>query len=289
MSGTGYRIQEASRRLGLSPATLRAWERRYGVPRPSRSRGAYRLYDDGDLAQLVRMQELVASGMAPAQAATAVLSEGLPPANAAAAAGLVELGERIVAAAVEFDAATFDHALERALATTSVPLVCDDLIVPVLQRLGELWASGKLGVAHEHWASHKLGTTLANLARLVQPLRPTRRAVVACLPHEEHEYACHVVALHLAQAGVACLVLGGKTPAAALQEAVERISPDLVALTTSCPIPEPRPLVRAIARACGSTPWYVGGSGAKALGKLISASGGHVVDASPGAFAAAIA
>lgn len=146
-----------------------------------------------------------------------------------------------------------------------------------------------MNVAHEHWASHKLGTALANLSRIVQPLRPTGRAVVACLPSEDHEYACHVLALHLAQAGVASLVLGARTPAMALQAAVERVSPTFVALSATSPVSEPRSVVRALARACGSTPWFVGGSAAGALSKLVVASGGRAVEDDARIFAASIA
>jgi DNA-binding transcriptional MerR regulator len=49
MSEQGFlRIGELSRRVGVSPELLRAWERRYGLLRPTRSRGGFRLYSTAD-------------------------------------------------------------------------------------------------------------------------------------------------------------------------------------------------------------------------------------------------
>ncbi len=52
-----YRIGEAARHVGVSPSALRLWERQ-GLVRPDRTKGRYRLYSDGDLAQLDRIREL---------------------------------------------------------------------------------------------------------------------------------------------------------------------------------------------------------------------------------------
>src|SRR4029453_9622643 len=69
------RIGELSRRLGVSEHVLRAWERRYGLLRPTRSAGGYRLYSDADELRIRRMQAHLARGLSAAEAATAVLHE----------------------------------------------------------------------------------------------------------------------------------------------------------------------------------------------------------------------
>ena len=81
-----YTIKQAAARTGLSVPTIRAWERRYGVVRPSRTAAGYRLYDDDALARLLAMRRLVdGDGWRPSQAAERVIAAG-------DSAGLAALG-----------------------------------------------------------------------------------------------------------------------------------------------------------------------------------------------------
>src|SRR5688572_32863287 len=73
------RIGELSYRVGVSPEVLRAWERRYGLLRPSRSAGGYRLYSEADAERVLRMQELISSGIAAAEAARLALDDAPGP------------------------------------------------------------------------------------------------------------------------------------------------------------------------------------------------------------------
>lgn len=74
-----YRIHGAAQRSGVSEANPRAWERRYGVPKPARSPGGYRLYSDTDIERVKAMRSLMEQGIAPAEAAQSVLPRDTPP------------------------------------------------------------------------------------------------------------------------------------------------------------------------------------------------------------------
>lgn len=69
------RIGELSRRVGISDHTLRAWETRYGLLRPHRSSGGFRLYSADDERRVRRMSHLLGRGLSPAEAARVVLGE----------------------------------------------------------------------------------------------------------------------------------------------------------------------------------------------------------------------
>ena len=73
-----YTIKQASRLTGVSEASLRAWERRYGVVVPHRNESGYRLYDEEALAAVSTMRRLVDDGWSPAEAADAVRSGTAP-------------------------------------------------------------------------------------------------------------------------------------------------------------------------------------------------------------------
>src|SRR5690242_13227449 len=70
------RIGELSRRVGVSDHVLRAWESRYGLLRPVRSPGGFRLYSDRDEERVRRMQFHLARGLGAAEAARAAIADG---------------------------------------------------------------------------------------------------------------------------------------------------------------------------------------------------------------------
>src|SRR3954447_376978 len=73
-TGPLIRIGELSRRVGVSADRLRAWERRYRLLRPQRTAGGFRLYSTADELRVRAMQRHLAAGLAPAEAAAAVLT-----------------------------------------------------------------------------------------------------------------------------------------------------------------------------------------------------------------------
>src|SRR3954469_10591268 len=127
-----HRIRNVSQMSGVSTATLRAWERRYGVPSPTRTASAYRLYSDADVVVIKTMRDLVSEGMAAAEAARSVLAakanavlsvaeDSDPYANAA---------ERIVEATLRFDPDGMELAVNRALSLGSAALIFERTLGP---------------------------------------------------------------------------------------------------------------------------------------------------------------
>ena len=75
----GLTIKLVSERTGVSVHTLRAWERRYGVPSPARgAENQHRLYDDQNVADVLFMKQQVAQGVPPAQASALLRQQKQP-------------------------------------------------------------------------------------------------------------------------------------------------------------------------------------------------------------------
>src|SRR5215217_7308733 len=162
------RIGELSRRSGVSPELLRAWERRYGLLRPQRSAGGLRLYSSGDLERVRAMQRHMTRGLAAREAAAVagrMTAEAAPrPAGMAAFdPGQVrkELGEALEA----FDEPRAQRVLDQLLSITTVDALLSDAVMPYLRDLGDRWKRGELSVAQEHFASNVLRGRLLGLAR----------------------------------------------------------------------------------------------------------------------------
>lgn len=73
----GLAVAAVARRLGVAPATLRTWDRRYGLGPSEHSAGAHRRYSSDDVARLMVMRRLALEGVAPVDAARAALAVDL--------------------------------------------------------------------------------------------------------------------------------------------------------------------------------------------------------------------
>lgn len=276
-----YRIHTVAEVTGIASATLRAWERRYGVPAPTRSAAAYRLYSDHDVEVIKKMRDHLATGVAAAEAARLVLAgEEQPRVVVGEADPFVAARDRIVDAVVRFHPEGLEEEVRRALSLGPAAHIFDKTLGPALRTIGDLWHQGKVSVAQEHLASQVIGAALSDMLRFSQPTEAERRAVLACFADEEHGLGLYGVALRFVSWGLRVVNLGARTPPSAVGSVVQALSPDLVALSCSM-APEParaRELVDAYADACRSSAWIVGGSGAAGMKRLIEARGGIYVD-----------
>jgi DNA-binding transcriptional MerR regulator len=226
------RIGELSRRVGVSPELLRAWEVRYGLLRPTRSAGGFRLYSAADEARVRRMREYQEEGLSAAEAARlAAEADGEAPAAAGPAA---PDGSELVRSLDAFDEPGAQQALDRALAAVSLDTVLRDLLVPYLAELGERWEAGTATVAQEHFATSLLRGRLLGLARgWGQGTGPL--AVLACAPGELHDLGLISFGLALRARGWRIAYLGPDTPVDTLLETAGSLGPDLVVVSATTP------------------------------------------------------
>jgi MerR family transcriptional regulator, light-induced transcriptional regulator len=230
------RIGELSRRVGVSDHLLRAWESRYGLLRPVRSPGGFRLYSEADESRIRTMQAYLAEGLSAAEAARAALGGGTVPGAGPPAA--VPTGEGYFAAlrqALEaFDEPAAQAVLDRVLADLSVPAVLRDVVLPYLAGLGERWQRGTASVAMEHFASNVIRGRLAGLARGWGSGHGPQ-ALLACPPGEQHDLALMMFGIVLHRNGWRIGYLGANTPVEELVRAAGVSRPDLVVLAAARP------------------------------------------------------
>jgi MerR family transcriptional regulator, light-induced transcriptional regulator len=226
------RIGELSRRTGVSPELLRAWEQRYDLLRPSRSPGGFRLYSADDEARVRRTTALIADGLSAAEAAGLAAGVHARAREPAEEQPLVEeLAAGLVAALDGFDAAGAHSVLDRLLGTVSVEVVLTDVLIPYLRELGERWAVGEVTVAQEHFASNLVRGRLLGLAA-DWGAGGASTAVLACLPGEAHDLGLIFLGILMARRGWQVTFLGAETPFDTLHHAAARLRPSLVVLAT---------------------------------------------------------
>ncbi len=256
--GAGLPVGVAAARLGVAPATLRSWGRRYGLNPSGRSQGGHRRYTDSDVAQLERMQELVNAGATPAQAAGTVsaqrATDGSAPAAERRSADLVPAsgrapararagrpkgpggpGGRVLAvpgasaearglakAASRLDADAIVGIVGDLLANRGVIATWDGILRPVLVAAGLRWARTGSGIDIEHVLSEAtMEAFRAHRARQL-PATTGRPVLLACAATDLHVLPLHVVGAALAEQQVSTLLLGARVPSTALTSAALR-------------------------------------------------------------------
>jgi MerR family transcriptional regulator, light-induced transcriptional regulator len=223
------RIGELSYRVGISPDVLRAWEKRYGLLRPSRSEGGFRLYSERDEWRVKLMQQKLWSGLSAAEAAREVArmerDSDMPDGTMETP---TELGRRLGVALEAFDEDGAHEVLDRLLGLHGLERAIRDALMPYLRELGERWSRREVTVAQEHFASRLIEGRLLALARGWNR-GPGRRAVLACPSGEQHTLPliCFVLRNH----GWRNVYLGADTPPSTVHMAADTIDADVVVLS----------------------------------------------------------
>jgi DNA-binding transcriptional MerR regulator len=262
---TPLRIGELSRRVGVSPELLRAWERRYGLLRPHRSPGGFRLYGPDDVARVARMQRELGEGRSAAQAAQAAL---VPERFGSAL--LEEATTRLLAAIRAYDERGANEVVDQSLDAFGFPSVLQSVLFPTLREVGARWQRHELTVAHEHFASNVIRARLLGLARL-WGVASGPSVLLACAAHELHDIPLLALGLALRSHGWRIVFLGADTPGATVIEAAGAMRPAVAVISSFDPdrLAEQATLLRRLGR---GTPLALAGPGAtEALSKRVGA------------------
>ncbi|HET8821724.1 MAG TPA: MerR family transcriptional regulator [Thermoleophilaceae bacterium] len=228
------RIGELSRRVGVSPELLRAWERRYGLLHPVRTKGGLRLYSAEDERRVRAMQAHLDGGLSAAEAAR-LASAGDFAARAAEHGDAIQRGVAELREALDaMDADTAHAVLDGLLATFTLETVLSGVVLPYLRELGERWQRSEASVAQEHFASNLLRARLLALARGWERGEGAT-ALLACAPREQHDLPLVAFGLALRGRGWRIVFLGTDTPAASIAETAERLRPALVVVSSVTP------------------------------------------------------
>jgi MerR family transcriptional regulator, light-induced transcriptional regulator len=273
-------VAAVARRLGVAPATLRTWDRRYGLGPSEHTSGAHRRYGPSDVARLETMRRLTRAGVSPAEAArvasaaTAEPEEGAapptPPTPARGTGGRViamPAGTRaargLARAAMALDATTATEVIKDALRRRGVVSTWEQVVVPVLEGVGRRWAATGEGVEVEHLLSECLVAAVhTELLPVRTPANP-RPVFLAAAEEEQHTLPLYALAAALAERQIGALVLGARLPRAALADAVRRTGPAAVFVWSQLPatgdpdqlaaIPAQRPAARLVV---GGPGWH---------------------------------
>ena len=231
-------VAAVARRLGVAPATLRTWDRRYGLGPSEHIEGEHRRYCPGDLAKLTMMRRLIIAGVAPVEAA-AQAKEFNGEIKLAKIVKEMEVREDVVDALYKgleaFDRAFVEATLASEIAKYGVEGAWADVIVPTLFLIGQEWEINQRGIEIEHLFSEILKRTMHNrIVELKKPLNP-RPVLIAAVGEELHSLPLHALAAALCDRNIETYVLGARTPLSALSAMISRCAPPAIFLWAQLP------------------------------------------------------
>lgn len=226
-------VAAVARRLGVAPATLRTWDRRYGLGPSSHEAGEHRRYCPSDLAKLTVMRRLITTGVAPSDAAEKAKSHQ----GAITIEKLVdnfEVREELVVslhrASKLLDKLFVETVLRKDISENGVIASWTEVIVPLLFLVGDEWEADGSGIEVEHMLSEIIKRILRECVGDIQNPVNAKPVLLAAVGEEMHSLALHALAAALAEKRIETFFLGARTPLEAISGMVKRAAPPAVFL-----------------------------------------------------------
>ena len=226
-------VAAVARRIGVAPATLRTWDRRYGLGPSAHEAGEHRRYCPKDLAILTAMRKLITAGVSPADAAQQArdfkgkISVEEIVDNFEVREDLVEA---LHTASKLLDKRFIEDAVRNDIEKHGVIASWSEVIVPLLFLIGDEWEKTQTGIEVEHLLTEILKSVLREKSSIVsEPCNP-RPVLLASVGEEMHSLALHALASALAEKNISTYFLGARTPLEALNGVITRSAPPAIFL-----------------------------------------------------------
>ena len=226
-------VAAVARRIGVAPATLRTWDRRYGLGPSAHESGEHRRYCPADLARLTLMRRLITSGVSPCDAAAQARShKGTINLETIVTDYVVreELVTALHKAAKGLDKKFIEAALRKDLAQYGVEQSWSEVIVPLLLIVGNEWEVSGDGIEVEHLLTEVLKGILREHVEDIRKPVNAHPVLLASVGEEVHSLALHALAAALAERKIETYFLGARTPLEALSAMITRSAPPAVFL-----------------------------------------------------------
>ncbi|MFC2119652.1 MerR family transcriptional regulator [Bacteroidota bacterium] len=248
-----YPIKVVSQMTGLSAFVIRAWEKRYNVVIPSRTDTNRRLYSEDDIEKLKLLNDAVQKGHNIGGIAKLSIAElksvlerksersnMLKESSAEIYSDINSIISNSIEAIKAYDARTFETILLKASSKMSQPVLIENLIIPLVYKVGDMWHDGTIRVANEHLASAVIRSFLTNLIEQHIPAENAPIIISATPRGQDHELGALIAGVVAAAVGWKVIYLGPNLPVEEIAAVSENLEAKVVALSIVYPNDDPQ-------------------------------------------------
>lgn len=266
-----YSIKAVTTLTGLSGETLRAWERRYAGITPTRSDNGRRLYSQQDLEKLTLLAQLTRNGHTISKIAglnCEALRDLQQRAQGVQKDSPSSLLDQIIEAVLDYRIDRCELLLKRALLASEPLDYARNILLPALEKVGDLWHQEKLSIAQEHMFSSCVKRIVLSMAHSLYNTSTSGPAMLFATPSDEpHEFGILLSCLLAAAQQYRCYYLGANLPGKDIAEAVRHLKPDIVVIGMTKTPPEPATIeqlqIAVEAKETAHSAVWIGGNGAE--------------------------
>jgi DNA-binding transcriptional MerR regulator/methylmalonyl-CoA mutase cobalamin-binding subunit len=249
-----YPIKVVSQMTGLSVHVIRAWEKRYNVVEPDRTDTNRRLYSEEDIKKLRMLNDASHLGHNIGGLANLSLTELKNILSSEKSktseyksepnsVNQVELVKEILSESIEtirnYDAKQFESILLNASAKLTQPILIEEVLIPLVYKIGDMWHSGDIRVANEHLASSVIRSFLFNLLESYSANNSAPVLISATPRGQEHELGALIAGVVAASAGWKVVYLGANLPSEEIGAVVSYLNAKVVTLSLVYPSDDP--------------------------------------------------
>jgi DNA-binding transcriptional MerR regulator len=273
MAGSGkhpalHPISLVERDTGIPKDTLRIWERRYGFPVPERNEKGERLYPDEQVARLVTIRKLLDHGMRPSK----VVPLGEAQLQHLAGQYLGRQADRpipqdlrhLLDAVEACDLVKLDELLHGQLALRGLEACVTQVISPLMEWIGDLWAAERMEIYEEHLLTRQIYRFLDLAISRTNLVNRSKPVILATLPGEQHGIGLLMTEAILLTREIPSLNLGTQIPIPQLALVAAKADARAIGVSFSASFParKIRPLLSELLEATpDSLDLIVGGAG----------------------------
>lgn len=249
-----YPIKVVSQMTGLSVHVIRAWEKRYHVVEPDRTDTNRRLYSEEDIEKLRLLNDASHLGHnigSIASLSSAELKSLLSNEKSIAPQiktnvklsgpdiNIEELLAECVETIKDYDAKKLESILLNASARLTQPVLIEEVVIPLVYKIGDMWHNGEIRVANEHLASSVIRSFLFNLLESYT-MNESAPVLISATPRgQEHELGALIAAVVAAASGWKVVYLGSNLPAEEIGAVASYLNAKVVAVSLVYPSDDP--------------------------------------------------
>ena len=235
MAGMRYSIKDLENFTQIKAHTIRIWEQRYGLLAPKRTDTNIRYYSEDDLKKILNINLLYTSGFKISKIASLSESEIIDTAKSLIIVSKTDKQsdiDTLTLLILDFNGTEIKSILKSELERTGLVEMYESIVLPLLQKIGQLWHVNSINIIHEHYFSNIFREFLISIIEGLSFERdPLKSAFLFLHDNEEHEFSILLYYYLLKENGYNCYYFGQKVPVKELEVAYAHLKPQLVVTT----------------------------------------------------------